>query len=150
MPREQRKQSKKPILPRDIQTLKIPVYLGFPNLEGRYLSWRFSSADISGPFSCGQFEHNDFVQFWDRLRAFEKMNVSEFRKAKSFHGVPTTNISKKAKTRLEDIGLDDIDIIYSFRIMGLCRLWCMKHENILSVLWWDRNHEVYDVDKKHT
>ncbi len=155
MPRERHKQPKKPILPSGIQTPKIPVYLGNPNLEGRHLSWRLSSADIDGPFSCSQFScsqfaHDDFKLLWDKLRAFEKMNAAQLRQAQSFHGVPTVNISRKAKTRLEEIKLDDIDIIYGFHIMGLCRLWCMKHENILSVLWWDRNHEVYPVGKKHT
>ena len=150
MPRERRKQPKKPILPSGIKTPKILAYLGNPNLEGRHLSWRFSGADIDGPFSCGQFVHDDFKLLWDKLRAFEKMNVAQLRQAKSLHGVPTVNISQKAKVRLEEIKLDDIDIIYGFHIMGLCRLWCMKHENILSVLWWDRNHEVYPVGKKHT
>ena len=150
MSRERRRKPKRPILPSDIQTPKIPVYLGSPNLKSGHLSWRFSSADIDGPFSCGQFTHDDFTQFWDRLRAFENMNVAQFRAAQSFHGVPTTNISRKAKERLEEIRLDDIDIIWGFRIMGTCRLWCMRHENLLSVLWWDRKHEVYPVDKKHT
>lgn len=151
MPREHRKQPKKPILISGIQTSKkIPVYLGNPNLEGRHLSWRLSAADIGGPFSCGQFAHDDFRLLWDRLRAFEKMNAAQLGQAESLHGVPTANISRKAKARLEEIRLDDIDIIYGFHIMGLCRLWCMKHENILSVLWWDRNHEVYPVGKKYT
>lgn len=150
MPKEWRKKSKKPILPSNIHTTKIPIYLGAPNLDGRYLAWRFSSADIDGPFGCGQFDRDDFMQFWDRLRAFEKMNISQLRRAGSFHGVPCTNISKKAKSRLEEIKKDDLDIIYGFRITGECRLWCMKHENILSVLWWDRNHEVYPVKKRHT
>jgi len=150
VPRERRKQSKKPILQSGIKTPKIPVYLGTPNLEGRHLSWRLSSADIDGPFSCGQFTHDDFKLLWDKLRAFEKMNVAQFRAAQSFHKVPTVNISRKAKTRLEEKRLDDIDIIYSFHIMGLCRLWCIRHENILSILWWDRKHEVYPVAKKYT
>ncbi len=78
------------------------------------------------------------------------MNSAQLRQAQSLHGVPTINIGRKAKTRFEEIRLADIDIIYGFHITGLCRLWCMKHENILSVLWWDKNHEVYPVGKKHT
>lgn len=147
MPREKRK---KPILPRGLQARKEPVYLGNPNLDGRYLCWRLSSADIGGPFSCGQFTYDDFRLIWDKLRAFERMNVAQFRAAKSFHGVPTANITREAKNRLEEIKRDDVDTVYGFHIMGPCRLWCMKHENILSVLWWDRNHGVYRVNKKHT
>jgi hypothetical protein len=151
MPKKHRKRPKEPILPSGIPTSKeIPVYLGKPLLEGRHLSWRLSSADIDGPFSCGRFAHEDFKLFWDKLRAFEKMNATQLRQADSLHGVPTVNISQMAKTRLQEISLDDIDIIYGFHIMGRCRLWCMKHENILSVLWWDRNHKVYPVAKKHT
>ena len=150
MPKEQRSKPKIPILSNDIQTPKIPTYLGYPNLEGRYLSWRLSSADIDGPFSCSQFTPDDFKLLWDRLRAFEKMNVSQFRTANSFHRVPTANITRIAKERLNKLKLDDIDIVYSFRITGTCRLWCMRHENILSVLWWDREHKVYPVGKRHT
>lgn len=150
MPRERHRPYKKPILPTGIQTPKIPAYLGDPTLEGCHLCWRFSSADINGPFSCGSFTHNDFTQFWDRLRAFEAKSVAELKAAQCFHGVPCANISKKAKERLKEIDKDDLDIVYGFHIMGKCRLWCMKHENILSVLWWDRNHEVYPVPKKHT
>ncbi|MBA7683997.1 hypothetical protein ES703_92385 [subsurface metagenome] len=150
MPNKRRSKAKKPVLPSDISTPKIPTYLGKPNIEDRHIAWRLSSADINGPFSCGQFNYNDYNRFWDRLRAFEKMNVSQFKAAQSFHGVPTTNISKKAKKRLQEILLDDIDIIYGFHITGSCRLWCMRHEYILSVLWWDRNHEVYPISKKHT
>jgi hypothetical protein len=150
VPQWQRRRPKKPQIPSGIQTPRIPVYLGNPYLEGRHLCWRFSSADIGGPFGCGQFSLDDFTQLWDRLRAFEKMNISQLRAAKSFHGVPCANISPIAKKRLEEINKDDLDTIYGFHIMGECRLWCMRHENILSVLWWDRNHEVYPVGKKHT
>ena len=150
MQKKQRKNPKIPIISSDIHPTKIPVYLGAPNLEGRHLSWRFSSADVDGPFSCGQFNHDDFIQFWGRMRTFERMNVSQLRDAESFHGVLCTNISRKAKTRLEEIKKDDLEIIYGFRITGECRLWCMRHENILAVLWWDRKHEVYPVGKKHT
>lgn len=144
------KKSKKPVLPSGIHTHKTLPYLGEPTLDGRHLCWRFSSADIDGPFSCGQFTHDDFAQFWARLRAFELMNISQLKQAQSLHGVPCANISKIAKERLQEINKDDLDIIYGFHIAGECRLWCMKHENILSVLWWDRNHEVYPVRKRHT
>jgi hypothetical protein len=151
MPKARRNKPKKPILLSGIHTpKKVPPYPGVLALDGRPLCWRFRNADIGGPFSCGQFTYDDFRQFWDRLRAFEGMNPSELKQAQCLHGVPCTNISKEAKTRLEEIKKDDLDIIYGFHIMGECRLWCIKHENILSVLWWDRRHEVYPVGKKHT
>ena len=149
VPKRQGK-AKQPILTANPPTPKIPFYLGSPNLEARHIAWRLSKADVDGPFSCGDFVHDDFKKLWDRLRAFEKMSIAEFKQAGSFHKVPTLNLSKLAKSRLQGIGLDDVDVLYSFRITGACRLWCMKHENLLSVLWWDEKHEVYPSHKKNT
>jgi len=149
MPKKQRR-IKQPVVPDNILTPKIPHYLGTPNLEDRHLAWRFSNADLNGPFKCGDFTHDEFTQLWDCLRAFEKKNIAQLRKAGSFHRTPTPNLSKKAKDRLQEILLDDIDVLYSFHITGTRRLWCMRHENILSILWWDKNHEVYPTPKKYT
>jgi len=149
MPSKQRR-IKKPIVPDNLLTPKIPHYLGPPELENRYLAWRFSNADLDGPFKCGNFTLDEFTQLWERLRAFEKMNIAQLRQAGSFHRTPTPNLSQKAKKRLQEILLDDIDVLYSFHITGPCRLWCMKHENILSILWWDKNHEVYLTPQRHT
>lgn len=149
MPKKQRR-VKQPIVPDNLLTSKIPRYLGIPNLEAQHLAWRFSNADIGGPFTCGNLIYDEFKQLWERLRAFEKMNVAQLRKAESFHKIPTPNISPKAKQRLQEILLDDIDVLYSFHITGPCRLWCMRHQNILSILWWDKDHEVCPTPKKHT
>lgn len=151
MPKARSSRSKQVVLPSGVHTSKeVPSYLREAALDGRPLCWRFSSADIGGPFSCGQFTHSDFDQLWHRLRAFEGMNPSELKQAESLHGVPCANISKMAKDRLQEIGKDDLDTVYGFHITGTCRLWCIKHENILSILWWDKNHEVYIVKKKNT
>ena len=111
---------KRPVLPENLPTLKIPRYLGTPNLEERLLAWRFNNADIEGPFSCGDLTHSDFKLLWDRLRAFEKMNVAQFRAAQSFHKTPTPNLSNDAKRRLQEIQLDDVDVLYSFRVTAVC------------------------------
>lgn len=142
--------AKKPVISDSPHTAKTPSYLGSPNLENSHIAWRFSAADQGGKFTCGDFEHDDFKLLWDRLRAFEKMDVTQMKKAGSYHSVPTPNVAKTAKERLQLIKLDDVDVLHSFHIDGPCRLWCMKHDNIFSVLWWDRHHDVYPVAKKHT
>ena len=63
---------------------------------------------------------------------------------------PPQRLSAEAKQRLRDIKLDDIDTLWSFRMSGAGRFWCLKHENIYSLLWWDPNHEVYPVSKRNT
>lgn len=134
----------------DPTTPKTTRYLGPPRLQDGYLAWRFSKADIDGPYRCGVFEHDEFKQLWEHLFAFENMNMADFAKADSYHEVETYKLSKDAKKRLQEIHLDDLDSLYSFHIVGACRLWCMKHGNIMCVLWWDKNHDVYQAKKKHT
>lgn len=144
------KKGKQPVLPRNLRTPKIPHWLGSPNIETQHLAWRFSNADLAGPFHCCDFSLTDFRNMWDRLRAFEGMNYSALKRAKSLHEIPVSQMSKDAKERLKSLELDDIETMYSFHIDGPCRMWCMKHQNIFSILWWDRDHGVYIVRKRHT
>lgn len=145
-----RTRNKQPVLSGNPSTSKTPTYLGPANLDQGHLAWRFSNSDLDGPFSCANLAIQEFKDMWDRLRAFEKMTPAQLRDAGSLHGVSVVQMSKAAKERLLKIKLDDIETLYSFRVDGACRLWCVKFENIFSVLWWDRNHQVYTTPKRHT
>lgn len=150
MRKRQTKKNKTPIFPTDLSTTKTPHWIGPPNIEKQHLAWRFSKADLSGPYHCREFSLADFQQLWDRLRAFEGMNYGALRNAGSLHEIPVIRMTHEAKERLKELELDDIDNMFSFHIDGSCRMWCIKHQNIFSVLWWDRNHGAYIVKKKHT
>jgi hypothetical protein len=145
-----RRRPKKVANPGRVFTPKIPRYLGDATLENRHIAWRFSSIDADGPYKCSGLPYGDLQRLFDRLREFEKMNVGQLRDDGSYHPVQTSQISKPAKARLESLQLDDIDELHSFRITSTCRLWCMKYESLMSLLWWDKGHEVYPVRKKHT
>lgn len=148
---QKRRNIKKPIISTNLTTRKkLPSYLGPPNLENRHLAWRFSSADLDGPYSCAKFTYGDFVQLWNRLRAFETKNPDELRRTGSFHIIPIPDFCKEAKDRLMEINLDDLEELYSFRMDGACRLFCMKHENLFCILWWDNDHKACQVEKSHT
>lgn len=141
---------KVPVVVRTPVSQKLPRYLGSFNIENQHMAWRFSNADINGPFTCAQLTHEEHKSLWERLTAFERKNVAELRDFGSYHTIQTRNISSAAKQRLRVLGLDDQEVLHSFHIAGSCRLWCMKHQNLFSVLWWDRDHQVYLVPKKHT
>ena len=119
-------------------------------MEGRYLAWRFSSSDSKGPFSTTNLTDHDRRAIWERMAAFEKMSQSELKAAGSHHKVPLVRLSSEAKKRLEELEMDDLDGIWSFRISGLRRFWCIKEDNVYALLWWDPDHKVYPVGKKHT
>jgi hypothetical protein len=128
---------------------KVPNHLGLPNLEDSHLSWRFSKADLAGPYKCHDLNHRDFQQLWERLKAFETKNLTEIRNTGS-HPIPVPEYSKDAKDRLVEIGLDDLEELWSFRMDGTCRLICFREENIFAILWWDPHHKACPVEKSHT
>ncbi|HAV10892.1 MAG TPA: hypothetical protein DCX22_04710 [Dehalococcoidia bacterium] len=144
------KHCKLPFLPKSSKPKKIPDYLGYPTIENRHIAWRFSNADIFGSMSCGNLALEEHQQLWKRLRAFEKMNVDQLRATGSLHSKSIPELEREYRDRLLDLKLDDIEEIYSFRIDGACRLWCMKFENIFSILWWDKNHQVVQIARRHT
>lgn len=141
---------KEPKVSSSVSVSKTPRWIGPTNIENTHLAWRFSKADLNGPYHCGALSHEDFRQLWDRLRSFEGKNAEELHANGSLHEVSIENISREAKQRISELKYDDIDSIHSFRIDGKCRLWCMKYQNIFCILWWDKDHEVYPVEKRHT
>lgn len=148
MPRK--KPKKQPVILYPPSIDKTPHYLGAPNIESRYIAWRFSIADMGGCFSCANLSLEEHGQLWSRLCAFEKMNIGELRKDRNLHTKQVKELEREYKNRLLEINLDDIEELHSFHIDGPCRLWCLKWENIFSILWWDRKHQVALVSKKHT
>jgi hypothetical protein len=148
MAKKQRK--KEPAISGDIPPpRKLPSYLGAPTVENKHLTWRFSRADLGGPFSCAHLSCDDLKQLWDKLRTFETKNAAELISTGS-HPIPCCELEKEARDRLMEIHLDDLEEVYSFRMEGACRLFCMRYENMFCVLWWDAKHKACRSEKSHT
>lgn len=67
------------------------------------------------------------------------------------HGIECSLIIKEAQQRMCELNLDEYDVLYSVACSGKDRIWGMMEEGgVYNILWFDRNHEVYPVSKKHT
>lgn len=119
---------------------KQAKFLGTPALESR-AAWRLSGADQSGPFSWANITDAQRRGVWARMSEFEKMTPSQLLSTGS-HRVSQSRMAKEAKERLRRIELDDLEELWSFRVTGRQRFWCMKRENVYSLLWWDPDHRV--------
>jgi hypothetical protein len=64
------------------------------------------------------------------------------------HEMPVKKICKTAQERLSEIKLDDIDCLYSIRVSAKERLWGIRKDRVLYIIWWDPEHTVYTVSKK--
>ena len=127
---------------------KRPRLIGPQAIEGRYLAWRFSNGDQGGPFSVKKLTDTDRHELWRRMTDYEGMTATEL-SAKN-HPIPQQRLAPEARKRLRELQLDDLVELWSFRITGKRRFWCIKNENVYALLWWDPWHRVYPVQKRNT
>jgi len=65
------------------------------------------------------------------------------------HPIDVAKLCKGAQKRLEARQID-ASILVSLRCTAKERIWGIRVENVLSLLWWDPNHAVYPVAKQNT
>jgi len=61
------------------------------------------------------------------------------------HPIPCERLCKDAQKRLEELITEDIDELFSLRVQGEIRIWGIRRERVLQILWFDFEHEVYPV-----
>lgn len=118
--------------------------------DAELISWHLGIIDREGPFGWSRMLGDDFwTMISARLRSFETMTWATLRSTGS-HPVGVDDIIAEARRRLEEIGQDDVDELYSLRLGGKPRIWGVRDRHILKVLWWDPEHQVCPSHKKHT
>jgi len=85
----------------------------------------------------------------NKLQSFETMKWSDILGNKS-HMIAVEKICRKAQARLKEIGQEDVDELVSLRFGSKGRLWGIRDNEYLKILWWDPNHEICTSQKKHT
>lgn len=111
--------------------------------------WAFHRLDIGGPWCWSKIKNVDFIEVLRKMGSFEGMDWAEHRRHGS-HLVAVGNLCKEAQKRLDEIGEDDLDDLFSFRFSGKERMWGVQDRNVIKLLWWDPNHEVCPSEKKGT
>ena len=69
---------------------------------------------------------------------------------RSNHSVPVEQLCSQAKKRLEELRLLDLEELHSLRLSGEERIWGILTQNVITLLWWDPNHEVCPSELKNT
>lgn len=121
-----------------------------PSFRGGIISWRFNAVDKNGPFSWTNLSDGDeFMEVVDKLASLETMSEIE-QGRRGCHFIEVTKLSSEARGRLTEIKLDDIDELYSIRLTGRGRVFCIHRKEYMRVLWFDPDHGVCISSKKHT
>ena len=112
--------------------------------------WQVGTIDLDGPFGWREIEIEFLLsEILPKVQNFESMKWSEILGPNN-HEIPISSISKEAQKRLAKIGLDDLEKLVSLRLAGAKRLWGIKIQNTMRVLWWDPKHRVCPSLLKHT
>ena len=96
-------------------------------------------------------------EIYPKLRDFEKKTWNEIEQetkggegGSKLHEIKIELLSKEAQQRLSELKIDDIDSLFSLRLDGTLRIFGIRKQNYLQILWVDQNHEVCPSKKKHT
>ena len=115
-------------------------------------SWRLQKLDWKSCYGWHDIDRKSLKEIRDKLKAYESMTWDEILigSKKQNHTVPCYKLSKTARKRLQVLQLDDVDELISLRVGGKGRIWGIRQQSVLLLLWWDPEHEVCPSPKKHT
>lgn len=120
-----------------------------PGTQGTTPAWNFHLMDFDGPWSPVSMDQRLLVYVIRKLSEYESMTWGAIEGAHS-HAIDVWQIGKQAQNRLIELRQDDIEELFSLRLSGRERVWGIRDGRILKLLWWDPEHQVYPVRKKHT
>jgi len=146
------RKEKRPKVKEDVSNQKKPRAVSDPAQNNYNLSWHISLLEMVDPFGWHILDANKLLELRDKLGQFENKNWNEVlvREKDHNHSVSVESLCKAAQDRLMEIGQDDIDDLVSLRLTGKERVWGIRHQHILKLLWWDPDHQVCPSKKKHT
>ena len=116
-------------------------------------SWRFDRIDWEHPFVDFEVTPGHLKYLFDSLCQLEKRDWNEILVVakKQNHNVELEQLSKKAQDRLRVLfKLLDFDQLLSLRLTAKERLWGVLDRGVVTLLWWDQNHEVCPSALKRT
>lgn len=111
-------------------------------------TWRFSTVDCQGPFAWPKNTATE-LEILQKLHDFDSQLWSEI-EGPNHHAIKLSSLSKPALRRLEEIKQDDIEEVFSFRLTGACRVFGIRDNGSVKLLWFDPDHGVCPAPKKHT
>jgi hypothetical protein len=131
---------------------KRPATDGDPNAYLKmHPAWRLKSIDNAWDYGWSKIGQerwcNDVLP---KLYDLETMTWAGIQQTGKSHFLPLSAFEKSAQKRLEELGLGDLDEIFSLRLQGKHRIYGWRMENVLHVIWFDFDHALVPAPKKHT
>jgi hypothetical protein len=108
--------------------------------------------EFCDPFGWHTVDKETLHYIREKLATFESRTLNEIFviSKKQNHAVPVKGLRRDAQKRLEELKLFDVEEVYCLHLSGKERVWGFLIQNVLNLLWWDREHLVCPSEKKHT
>lgn len=111
--------------------------------------WQFALMAMHGPFSFAGLSTEEWGGLLERMKEWERMTWDELAGRRDY-AIEVASLSPEAQRRLQEIGMDDIDEVFSLHLDGRRRLIGIRDERVFRLLWWDPEHKACPSMKKHT
>jgi hypothetical protein len=111
--------------------------------------WRVGKIDTECPWCFHDIDGSELKKVAEKLKSFETMTWPDIERGGS-HLVSVDQLIPAAQRRLQELRLDDFDELFSLRLGGKPRIWGTKNNNVFSALWWDPEHVICPVERRHT
>jgi hypothetical protein len=115
-------------------------------------AWRLSSLELMDPFGWHELTGEKLREIHQKIGDFERRTWNEILivSKKQNHSVAVSALCKSARDRLAELRLDDVETLVSLRLSGTERVWGIRTHNVLTLLWWDPDHDVCPSLKRNT
>jgi hypothetical protein len=124
----------------------------------KLMEWSQENSDVEGIWSWGD-NRQWSMQDWNNtifpsLLQFERLTWAEIyaqrtggrHRHKKNHDMDLNIIAAEAFDRWFELGLDDHETLFRFKLGNDPRLWGFKIHNKFFIVWWDKKHKIYPVE----
>lgn len=143
---------KRPLRSESPPTKKTPRRLFNPeDFESKTIVWHINTICREGNWG---WEKVGRKMFWkdivQKLSSFESMTWANIKAGGYGKTIPVFRICREAQRHLSAIRQEDTDYLFELRLSAKKRVWGIRDQRVLKVLWWDPEHTVCPSRKHHT
>ncbi|CAN5521678.1 hypothetical protein BH09ACT7_BH09ACT7_08280 [soil metagenome] len=133
------------------KTPKTSVSDGLASKD-RNVQFTFCDADLDGPWSIAELAADHVGDLFRFLKDIESQTIGElsgqntsrlYKEYPNFEKCPNDD----AKARLANL-YDSADNICRLELTGKQRLYGLRFEHLIAILWWDPDHDIWPSTKK--
>ncbi len=120
--------------------IKLPISWKFNRMvfdQNRKWNWCIPSKD-------------NIIFALKKLSDIESNTFFELIQSPKHHSYQISDLPEKSRNEFDKLRIYGHENIFSLRINGEPRVYCLYNKNEFSLLWLDLKHEVYPSHKKHT